>query len=97
MGPLSGIRVVEMAGLGPAPFCGMTLADLGAEVIRVDRRESADLGIPGREPRFEVLNRGRRSISVDVKSAGGREDSSVKRSVTPAIVTASPWRSVSTG
>jgi alpha-methylacyl-CoA racemase len=67
MGPLAGIRIIEMAGIGPAPFCGMMLSDMGAEVIRVDRREKADLGLPGREPRFEVMNRGRRSIAVDIK------------------------------
>jgi alpha-methylacyl-CoA racemase len=73
MGPLRGFRIIEMAGIGPAPFCAMLLADMGAEVIRVDRRESADLGLPGREPKFEVLNRGRKSIAVDVKSEAGRD------------------------
>jgi len=73
MGPLSGYRIIEMAGIGPAPFCAMMLADMGAEVIRVDRREKADLGVPGREPRFEVMLRGRKSVAVDVKSAEGRE------------------------
>jgi alpha-methylacyl-CoA racemase len=51
----------------------MMLADMGAEVIRVDRREAADLGLPSREPRFDVLHRGRRSIAVDVKAEAGRE------------------------
>ncbi|MFN3744728.1 MAG: CaiB/BaiF CoA transferase family protein [Hyphomicrobiaceae bacterium] len=73
MGPLKGVRIIEMAGIGPAPFCGMMLSDMGAEVIRVDRSDGADLGLPGREPRFEVLNRGRQSIAVDVKSAAGRD------------------------
>ena len=73
MGPLKGIRIIEMAGIGPAPFCAMMLADMGAEVIRVDRREKVDLGVAGREPRFEVLLRGRKSIAVDVKSKGGQE------------------------
>jgi alpha-methylacyl-CoA racemase len=72
MGPLKGLCVIEMAGIGPAPFCGMLLADMGAEVIRVDRREKTDLGLPGREPRFDVLHRGRKSIAVDVKSEEGR-------------------------
>jgi alpha-methylacyl-CoA racemase len=71
MGPLAGYRIVEMAGIGPAPFAAMLLADMGAEVIRVDRRETADLGLPGRDPRFDVLNRGRRSIAVDVKAEAG--------------------------
>jgi alpha-methylacyl-CoA racemase len=73
MGPLAGYRIIEMAGIGPAPFAAMLLADMGAEVIRVDRREAADLGLPGREPRFEVLHRGRRSIALDVKAEAGRE------------------------
>lgn len=72
MGPLSGIRVVEMAGLGPAPFCGMTLADMGAEVIRVDRIGDADLGIK-RDPRFDVASRGKRSVAIDIKSDAGRQ------------------------
>jgi alpha-methylacyl-CoA racemase len=71
MGPLEGFRVIEMAGIGPAPFCGMLLADMGAEVIRVDRREKTDLGLPGREARFDVLHRGRKSISIDVKREEG--------------------------
>jgi alpha-methylacyl-CoA racemase len=73
MGPLAGYRIIEMAGIGPAPFAAMLLADMGAEVIRVDRREAADLGLPGREPKFEVLHRGRRSIALDVKAEAGRE------------------------
>ncbi len=73
MGPLKGYRVIEMAGIGPAPFCGMMLADMGAEIIRIDRRADADLGVPGREPKFDVLARGRQSIAVDVKSEAGRE------------------------
>ncbi len=66
MGPLKGTKVIEMAGIGPAPFCGMMLADMGAEVIRIDRREKADLGLD-RAPAYEVMNRGRTSIAVDIK------------------------------
>jgi alpha-methylacyl-CoA racemase len=66
MGPLEGYRIIEMAGIGPGPFCAMMLADMGAEVIRVDRREKADLGLD-RAPGFEVMNRGRKSIAVDIK------------------------------
>ena len=77
MGPLAGYRVIEMAGIGPAPFAAMLLADMGAEVIRVDRREAADLGLPARDVKFDVLHRGRRSIAVDVKVDAGRE--AVKR------------------
>jgi alpha-methylacyl-CoA racemase len=69
-GPLSGIRVVELAGIGPGPFAGMMLADMGAEVVRVDRVRSADLGVSGLG---EVLDRGRRSIRVDVKNPEGLE------------------------
>jgi alpha-methylacyl-CoA racemase len=70
MGPLKGIRIVEMAGIGPAPFCGMLLADLGAEVIRVDRLSASDLGfvIP---QRFDFLNRSKRAVAVDLKSPEG--------------------------
>jgi alpha-methylacyl-CoA racemase len=66
MGPLKGLRIIEMAGIGPAPFCGMMLADMGAEVIRIDRREKADLGLE-RAPAYEVMNRGRKSIALDIK------------------------------
>lgn len=64
-GPLQGIRVIELAGIGPGPFAGMMLADHGAEVIRVDRPGAR---IDGRDP----LLRGRRVIGVDLKSAEGR-------------------------
>jgi alpha-methylacyl-CoA racemase len=82
MGPLAGFRIIEMAGIGPAPFAGMLFSDMGADVIRVDRREASDLGIPGREPKFDVLSRGRQTIAVDVKSEAGREV--VKRLVAKA-------------
>jgi alpha-methylacyl-CoA racemase len=82
MGPLAGFRIIEMAGIGPAPFAATLLADMGAEVIRVDRREAADLGLPGREPKFDVLHRGRRSLAVDLKTEAGRNI--VKRLATKA-------------
>ncbi len=66
MGPLSGVRVVEFAGIGPGPFCGMLLADQGADVLRIDRTVEADLGVPV-DPRFDVLGRGRRSVALDLK------------------------------
>jgi alpha-methylacyl-CoA racemase len=72
MGALSGLRIVEMAGIGPAPFCGMLLADMGADVLRVDRLVSGDLGIP-MPPKFDLLNRNKRSVAVDLKSTQGRE------------------------
>lgn len=62
-----------MAGIGPAPFCGMLLADMGAEVIRLDRAESADLGLDlGPDPRFGVLGRGKSSIALNLKTDQGR-------------------------
>jgi len=73
MGPLKGLRIVEMAGIGPAPFCAMLLSDMGAQIIRVDRREKTDLGLPGKAPKFDVLHRGRKSVAVDVKSDAGRD------------------------
>ena len=72
-GPLTGIRVIELAGIGPGPMCAMLLADLGADVIRIDRPVQAGLGVPRRAREFDVLNRGRRSVAVDLKSADGVE------------------------
>ena len=69
-GPLAGIKVVEIAGIGPGPFCAMMLADMGAEVLRVDRTAKADIGVAG-DPRKSLLNRGRRSVAVDLKNAAG--------------------------
>ncbi|NGM13412.1 CaiB/BaiF CoA-transferase family protein [Verrucosispora sp. WMMA2044] len=71
-GPLAGVRVVELAGIGPGPFAAMMLADLGADVIRVDRVAEVDASAFG-TPHPDLLNRGRRSIGVDLKSADGRE------------------------
>jgi alpha-methylacyl-CoA racemase len=65
-GPLTGVKVLEIAGIGPGPFCGMLLADMGADVLRVDRLQSSDLGLPV-EPRFDIMSRGRRSIALDLK------------------------------
>jgi alpha-methylacyl-CoA racemase len=65
MGPLAGVRVVELAGIGPGPFCAMLLADLGAEVLRVDRPAASRAGWP------TVLARGRRSVAVDLKHPDG--------------------------
>ena len=70
MGPLSGVRVIEIAGIGPGPFCAMMLADMGADVIRVDRAQSVRGGDPSAPP-ADVLNRGRRSIGVDLKHPDG--------------------------
>jgi alpha-methylacyl-CoA racemase len=67
-GPLAGVRIVEFAGLGPGPFAAMLLADLGADVIRVDRP-----GLPPTNARKYVMHRGRRSIGLDLKHPEGRE------------------------
>ena len=72
MGPLSGVRIIELAGIGPGPFCAMMLADMGADVIRVDRAGSVRGGDPSTPP-ADVMNRGRRSIGVDLKSPEGIE------------------------
>src|SRR5213076_3320137 len=65
-GPLQGFKVIEMAGIGPGPFTAMMLADMGAEVLRVDRPNARVLN-----PDRDVLNRGRRSIAVDLKHPDG--------------------------
>ncbi|MGH3169714.1 MAG: CaiB/BaiF CoA transferase family protein [Trebonia sp.] len=67
-GPLSGIRVVELAGIGPAPHCGMLLADLGAEVIRVDRPAGGALAL---SPAGDIAGRGKRSVIIDLKDKRG--------------------------
>ena len=67
MGPLAGIRVLEFEAIGPGPFCGMLLADMGADVLLVDREQDALLGF-GRERRYDVMMRGRRSVTLDLKS-----------------------------
>jgi alpha-methylacyl-CoA racemase len=71
-GPLSGYTVIELAGIGPGPFCGMMLADMGARVIRVDRAQNVHGGDPASPP-TGVLERGRESIGVDLKSPDGVE------------------------
>ena len=72
MGPLSGLRIVEMSGIGPGPMCAMLLADLGADVIRLDRLQDSRLGMV-KEARYNLLNRGRRSAAVDLKTPEGVE------------------------
>ena len=63
MGPLHGYRIVEMAGLGPAPFCAMLLSDMGADVVRIDREGGTNpLGL-----KVDVLNRGRRSVALNLR------------------------------
>jgi alpha-methylacyl-CoA racemase len=69
-GPLTGLRVVELAGLGPAPYACMLLAELGADVVRIDRPGAASLIV---DPEKDALNRSRPSVAVDLKSPGGRD------------------------
>jgi alpha-methylacyl-CoA racemase len=69
-GPLAGLRIVEFAGIGPGPLAGMLLADLGAQVIRLDRVEPSGLGIE-RPPQFDLLLRGKRTLRVDLKQPAG--------------------------
>lgn len=69
-GPLNGLKIIEVAGIGPGPFAAMMLADMGADVIRIDRAAQVRGGDPDRPP-ADVLNRGRRSIALDLKSPEG--------------------------
>ncbi len=75
MGPLKGIKVVEFAGIGPGPFCGMILSDMGAEVIRIDRKaftrpDNVDIDLRS-EAKYNILGRGKRSIALDLKHPEG--------------------------
>jgi alpha-methylacyl-CoA racemase len=71
MGPLQGVRIIELAGIGPGPFCGMLLADLGAEVTVVDRKGGA---LPfNAQPKFDLTRRGKRSIAIDLKTPDAAE------------------------
>lgn len=71
MGPLRGVKIVEFAGIGPAPFCGMMLSDMGADVLRVDRRDPVELGVERAIP-YQITRRGRRSVVLNLKSASGQ-------------------------
>ena len=68
MGPLDGIRIVEIEGIGPCPFAGMLLADLGADVIRVGRPQPSFL-----QANFDVMSRGKKSITLNLKKAEDKE------------------------
>ncbi|WP_432785625.1 Acetyl-CoA:oxalate CoA-transferase [Oligella sp. MSHR50489EDL] len=83
--PLSGIRVIEMAGIGPAPFCAMMLADMGAEVIRIDRHGDTFLGGGG-----TVIERGRRNLILDLKQDEAK--AIVKKLLAEADVLIEPFR-----
>ena len=67
-GPLQGIRVIEMAGIGPGPFCAMMLADMGADVVRIERRTTSPL-----QGKNDINSRGKHSVKVDLKSPEGAE------------------------
>ena len=69
-GPLAGLKVVEIAGIGPAPMCAMVLADAGADVLRIDRPSPSGLGVD-KPVRFDLLSRSRRSVAVDLKHPEG--------------------------
>ncbi len=69
-GPLEGLRVIEIAGIGPGPFCAMLLADLGADVLRIDRPREVPLGTPV-APEFDITRRNRRSVAVDLAHVDG--------------------------
>ena len=71
MGPLQGIRVIEIAGIGPGQYCGMLLADMGADVVRVVREQAdSDLGVSLAE-KFNLMNRGRTTVAADLKTEAG--------------------------
>ncbi len=72
MGPLAGLKVLEFEAIGPGPFCGMMLADMGADVLLIDRTGNPGLGLERGRP-FEVMLRGRRSATLDLKSKAGVE------------------------
>jgi alpha-methylacyl-CoA racemase len=69
---LLGLRVIELASIGPGPMCGMLLADLGADVVRVDRLQPSGLGL-NLQRRFDINGRGRRSVALDLKAPAGRD------------------------
>ena len=70
-GPLAGIRVIEFAGIGPGPFCGMMLADMGAQIVRIDR--TSGNWPPPMDPTCDFASRGRRSIAIDLKKPGATD------------------------
>src|SRR3954471_8528281 len=72
MGPLAGIKVLEFEAIGPAPFAGMLLADMGADVLLVDRAEDSGLGLK-RARSQDVMLRGKRSVTLDLKSPAAKD------------------------
>jgi alpha-methylacyl-CoA racemase len=86
LGPLHGVRVIELGGIGPGPFCGMLLSDMGAEVVRVDRAQS----VGQRTGTDTITGRGRRALAVDLKNPSGVE--CVLRMVEQADALIEPFR-----
>lgn len=72
MGPLAGFKIVEMGGIGPGPMCALLLADMGAEIIRIDRTQATGLGVHT-DPKFNLLMRGRKSVAIDSKTKEGQQ------------------------
>ena len=70
MGPLKGVKVVELQCIGPGPYCCMMLADMGADIVRIDRAAAVEARA---NPATDILGRGRRSIAVDLKNPDGEE------------------------
>jgi alpha-methylacyl-CoA racemase len=68
MGPLKGVKIIEIGGIGPGPFCGMMLSDMGAEVVRIERKGGLVLS----DSKYDVLTRNRRSIGIDLRKAEGK-------------------------
>jgi alpha-methylacyl-CoA racemase len=72
LGPLAGVKILEMAGIGPGPMCGLLLADLGATILRIERREPSGIGIP-RPDKFDLMTRGRKRLALDLKDKRARD------------------------
>ncbi len=88
-GPLAGLRVLEVGGVGPGPFCTMLMADMGAEVIRIDRKNAGESGLPV-ERRFDVMYRSKRSVAMDLKKPVAVE--AIRRMVARADVLVEGFR-----
>ena len=88
-GPLSGLKIVELAGIGPAPLCCSLMSDLGANVLRIDRNFDSRLGVP-RDRRTDLLRRGRKSVSIDLKTPKGVQ--TVIRLIEVSDVVVDPFR-----
>ena len=69
MGPLTGVKIIEVGGIGPGPFCGMMLSDMGAEIVRIERKGGLSLS----EPKYDLLTRNRKSISMNLRKPQGIE------------------------